>query len=333
MNNIKDPPGAIPREVGAEAAGQRIDNWLLRYFKGIPKSHIYRLIRTGQVRVNGKRIKPTYRLMAGDSIRIPPVSRVRADDERAPSNTQPPPDYPVLFEDDDFLVLNKPAGLSVHGGTGIASGIIERLRASRPEGVFLELAHRLDRATSGCLVIAKSRTGLVAIHTVLRAGQLNKGYLALLKGSPSWTVRTVEDALAKNQIQGGERVSTSAEGGKRALSHFRIVRRWPEAVLAEIRIETGRTHQIRVHAASLGHPIAGDEKYGERAFNREFRTRYGLRRLFLHARSLSWVHPGSQQTLAVQAPLPAELDAVLHALEEAHPSRAMESADLGQDRA
>ncbi|MHB1544794.1 MAG: RluA family pseudouridine synthase [Gammaproteobacteria bacterium] len=319
MNNIEPhPPLTTPREILEQEAGQRVDNWLLKYFKGIPKSHIYRLIRTGQVRVNGRRIKPTYRLIAGDRIRIPPFSpspRTLAR-EKSPLHRLPV-DYPTLYEDDDLLVLNKPSGLAVHGGTGIASGMIERLRATQPEGYFLELAHRLDRSTSGCLVFAKNRASLIAIHAALREGKLDKCYLALLKGSPQWNLHTIEGAITRNRELGGERVSQITPQGKYALSHFRIVRRWAMAALAEIRIETGRTHQIRVHASSLGHPIAGDEKYGEREFNRLLKTRYGLKRLFLHARTLTLIHPRTKEPFSVQAPLPADLESTLLALDQA----------------
>lgn len=313
-------PSVAPREITAGEAGQRVDNWLLRQFRGMPKSHVYRLIRTGQVRINGGRIKPTYRLVAGDRIRIPPVASAPRHPPRGMHPVpHPPADYPVLYEDSDLLVLGKPSGLAVHGGTGIASGMIERLRRAQPEGAFLELAHRLDRATSGCLVFAKNRSSLIAIHAALRSGRLGKGYLALLKGSPHWTERTVEEAIARSRVVGRERISEIAPQGKPARSHFRIVRRWPLAALAEIRIETGRTHQIRVHAASLGHPIAGDEKYGEREFNRLLKARFGLKRLFLHARALTLPHPVTAETITVQAPLPGDLESLLIALDATDP--------------
>ncbi|EQD76173.1 ribosomal large subunit pseudouridine synthase C [mine drainage metagenome] len=256
--------------------------------------------------------------MAGDRIRIPPFSpspRTLAREKKPVRHLSA--DYSILYEDDDFMVLNKPSGLAVHGGTGIVAGLIERIRATQPVGAYLELAHRLDRSTSGCLVFAKHRSSLIAIHAALRAGQLDKCYLALLRGSPPWNLRTVEDSIARSRVLGGERISQIAPDGKRARSHFRIVRRWPMAALAEIRIETGRTHQIRVHAASLGHPIAGDEKYGEREFNRLLKTRYGLKRLFLHARALTLTHPGTNEPFTVQAPLPTDLESTLLALDQA----------------
>ncbi len=317
MKNIGTPSHPEkPRLITEQEAGQRVDNWLVKYFKGIPKSHVYRLIRTGQVRINGGRIKPTYRLIAGDHIRIPPFVPAL----RAPARAQPrlrrAPNYPILYEDDDLMVVNKPSGMAVHGGTGITSGMIEQLRLAQPEGAFLELAHRLDRSTSGCLIFAKNRSSLIAIHASLRAGGLDKCYLALLMGNPDWNDRKIDGALVRNRPSGGERISQMDEHGKTARSHFKIVRRWPTASLAEIQIETGRTHQIRVHAAHLGHPIAGDEKYGEREFNRFVKTRYGLKRLFLHARSLTLPHPRTKLPLTVQAPLPPDLESTILGLDQ-----------------
>lgn len=302
-------------EIQPAQAGQRIDNFLLTQLKGVPKSRIYRILRKGEVRVNRGRIKPDYRLQAGDSIRIPPL-------RLTPKPAAPRPaehilaevEASILYEDKLFLILNKPSGLAVHGGSGLSYGLIEALRALRPDAPFLELGHRLDRETSGVLVIAKRRSALRAFHAQLREGGMEKRYLALVKGRWRGGERRVEAPLRKNQLSSGERIVRVSADGKPALTLFRPVTIYSSATLLEAELITGRTHQVRVHAAHCGHPIAGDEKYGDENFNRQMAA-LGLKRLFLHARSLAFIHPHSETTLRVEAPLPAQLDALLQQLE------------------
>lgn len=297
----------------AEDAGQRVDNFLFRELKGVPKGHVYRLLRTGQVRVNGRRVKPTKRLEAGDDVRIPPVAV--ASPVRLVEGTQ---DLDwladcIIYEDDSLLVLNKPAGLAVHGGSGLSLGAIEALRALRPNAPYLELVHRLDRDTSGCLLVAKRRSRLRAMHSLLREGQVEKKYLALLSGRMNDAV-SVGAALRKHQIAGGERRVHVDEEGKAAESRFKPLTMYADATLVEVRILTGRTHQIRVHSAHLGHPVAGDDKYGERDINREWR-KLGLKRMFLHAASIGFTAPWNEMPMAFDAPLDNELRSILDRLE------------------
>jgi 23S rRNA pseudouridine955/2504/2580 synthase len=302
--------------VTAEDAGQRIDNFLARHLKGVPKSHIYRILRRGEVRVNSGRIKAQYRICAGDRVRIPPV-RVSPEKTAPIAAARLDLEKHVLFENNRCLVLNKPSGIAVHGGSGLSFGIIEALRASRPQAPYLELAHRLDRETSGCLVIAKRRSFLRLFHEQLRNGEVVKQYLALLAGHLTGGRQKVDAPLRKNQLKGGERmVVVDEETGKEALTIFNPVSRFATATLAEVDLKTGRTHQIRVHAAYIGHPLAGDEKYGDQEFNRSLR-KLGLRRLFLHAHRLEFVdsESASGQSLSVSAPLDATLKAVLDSLE------------------
>lgn len=298
--------------------GQRVDNFLLKTLKGVPRSHVYRLVRTGQVRINGGRVRAHARLNAGDQVRLPPWRGP------APGVTPAVPDtlrtriaQAVLYEDERWLVLNKPSGLAVHGGSGLRYGLIEVLRTLRPDAGTWELAHRIDRFTSGCLLVAKRRDALHAFHAALRAGQVGKEYVALLVGAWRGGARDVRQALVKNRLRGGERmVETAGDGerGRAAYSRFVPERVWREASLMQVHIGTGRTHQIRVHAASLGMPIAGDDKYGERAANRRLRE-MGLHRIFLHARHLAFDLPEAGGAVAVSAPLPEELSAVLAALD------------------
>lgn len=302
-------------EVAAADEGQRIDNYLLTQLKGVPKSRIYRILRTGEVRVNSGRIKPTYRIKAGDAIRIPPLRL-----GEAPVPTRPGDRVlervqgSILYEDKGLLVVNKPSGLAVHGGSGLSYGLIEALRALRPEAPFLELGHRLDRDTSGCIVIAKKRSVLRAFHELLREGGSDKRYLALLKGRWRGGERRVEAPLLKNVSQSGERMVKVAPDGKPAATVFRPLTLYKDATLVEAELITGRTHQVRVHAAHIGHPIAGDDKYGDEAFNRRMAA-VGLKRLFLHASALSFTLPESGQVVSVSAPLGDELRSVLDRLE------------------
>lgn len=301
-------------EITPEYAGQRLDNFLLRELKGAPKSLIYRILRKGEVRLNGGRAQPSVRLQTGDRLRVPPV-RLGEPDERP---FRPPPglvDYlqaAVLYEDREVLVLNKPAGLAVHKGSGVDYGVIELLRAMRPKEPFLELAHRLDRDTSGCLLLARTPAALRLIQEALRTGRLEKRYLALVRGYWNYGPREVNQPLRRNVLRGGERVVEVMDDGKPALTRFDPVSLFKSASLLEANIATGRTHQIRVHAAHLGYPLAGDTKYGDTAFNRMMIERCGLRRLFLHAHS---VHlPLGGREIAASAPLDVELKGVLERL-------------------
>ncbi len=306
------PLGVRHLEIAADYAGQRLDNFLLRELKGAPKSLIYRIVRKGEVRLNGGRVRPDHRLQGGDVVRIPPV---RLAEEPPPS--QPSPTLAerlraaVLYEDREVLVLDKPAGLAVHGGSGLSHGVIEALRAARP-GAFLELAHRLDRETSGCLIVAKTPAALRRIHEAFRTGQVEKRYLALLRGYWNHGPREVNLPLRRNVLRGGERMVEVLDDGKPSRTRFRPVSLGKLASLLEADIATGRTHQIRVHAAHIDHPVAGDEKYGDAAFNRTMAEQCGLRRLFLHAHSLSL--PLGGRDLAVSAPLGAELKDMLDRL-------------------
>ena len=304
-------------EISPERAGQRIDNFLVTTLKGVPKSRVYRMLRKGEVRVNKGRVKATYRLVAGDSVRIPPVRVAEAGDKVAPGErVLQRIESGILLEEKGFLVLNKPSGIAVHGGSGLNYGVIEALRASRPEAPYLELVHRLDRDTSGCLLIAKRRSVLRELHRLLREDGMDKRYLALLKGAWRGGERRVTAALRKNTLKSGERmVVVDPVEGKQALSLFRPMTRYRDATLAEVTLKTGRTHQIRVHATSMGQPIAGDEKYGDTAFNATLR-RQGLKRLFLHAHSLAFRLPGIEDEIRVTAPLDDELSAVLNKLEK-----------------
>ncbi len=307
------PEGAYQLVVDAHGEGQRIDNFLFTRLKGVPKSRIYRILRTGEVRVNRGRIRQDYRLKEGDVVRVPPL-------RRGEGQGKPQPDTRalevlrgrVLFEDRSLLVLDKPAGLAVHGGSGLSYGVIEALRALRPEAPFLELVHRLDRETSGCLVVAKRRPALRALHALLREGDVTKTYLALVGGDLPRSIE-VRASLRKNVLQSGERVVRASEEGKAALTRIEPLARAGAVTLVRATPRTGRTHQIRVHAAEAGHPIAGDTKYGDPELNRTLRMA-GLRRLFLHAQALRFPHPEGGEPVEVDAPLPAELRTVLAAL-------------------
>ena len=327
-------PGSAPAvqtvEVPEDRDGQRVDNFLTGRLKGVPKSLVYRLLRTGQVRVNGKRAKPDHRLAAGDAVRIPPVRIAEKTDPGAP-----PPglsgrvESAILAEDRDFLVIDKPAGVASHGGSGVSFGAIELLRAARPRDT-LELAHRLDRDTSGVLVLAKKRSALTALQTEIREGRVEKRYLALLKGALPQQRLTVDVALRKSILQGGERMVRVEEDGKPSRSRFAEVERFAGSTLAEIAIETGRTHQIRVHSAHIEHPVAGDEKYGDKEFNRAMRG-FGLKRLFLHAARFEFSI--GERSYAFSAPLPEELKAVLDALaSRRRPREGGDPAPSGQKR-
>jgi 23S rRNA pseudouridine955/2504/2580 synthase len=299
---------------GEEDAGQRLDNFLFRTLKGVPKSHVYRLLRTGQVRVNKKRVKPDYRLEAGDELRLPPI---RQEEKAAPGK---PPHWQqdalkaaILFEDERILVVNKPAGMAVHGGSGVSFGVIETLRVLRPENPGLELAHRLDRDTSGCLIVAKRRSMVRPLHAAFREGGVEKHYLALLAHAWTSEAREVDQPLEKNQLEGGERMVRVSREGKEARSLFSPLQRFAASALMDIRIYTGRTHQIRVHAAHIGHPVAGDDKYGDREANKALKAA-GLKRMFLHAHRLAFPHPETGERMELIAPLDEELQTVIRNL-------------------
>jgi 23S rRNA pseudouridine955/2504/2580 synthase len=298
-----------------EHAGQRLDNFLLRELKGAPKSLIYRIVRTGEVRLNGGRVQPDRRLQTSDVLRIPPVrlGEREARSLRAPPRLLERLREAVLYEDRELLVLDKPAGLAVHKGSGLDYGVIELLRAMRPDEPFLELAHRLDRETSGCLALAKTPATLRGIQDALRAGRVEKRYLALARGYWNHGPREVNQPLRRNVLRGGERMVEVIADGKPARTQFRPISLHKPASLLEASIATGRTHQIRVHAAHVSHPLAGDEKYGDTDFNRLMAEQYGLRRLFLHAHSLNL--PLGGRNIAISAPLDADLKAVLDRLD------------------
>ncbi|HLA74535.1 MAG TPA: 23S rRNA pseudouridine(955/2504/2580) synthase RluC [Gammaproteobacteria bacterium] len=307
----KDSPQVQFIEIQDEYDGQRLDNFLVSRLKGVPKSHIYRIVRKGEVRVNKGRIKPDYRLQAGDSVRIPPLRLAEPADTAAPSDqTLARIQHSILYEDKGLLILNKPSGIAVHGGSGLSYGIIEALRALRPDAPFLELVHRLDRDTSGCLAIAKKRSVLRSLHELLRTGQVDKRYLALVKGRWRGKGRSVKLALSKNTLQSGERVVRVDAQGKAAESVFDPQNHYSEATLMAVKLLSGRTHQIRVHAAHSGHPLAGDDKYGDKEFNQAMR-KLGLKRLFLHAHTLAFQLPETGQKINISAPLNPELQQFL----------------------
>jgi len=292
-------------EVGEEALGQRIDNFLLRTCKGVPKSHVYRILRSGEVRVNKGRIGPDYRLQAGDSVRIPPI-RVAATRTQCGPRKIPLREFSIAYEDEALLVIDKPAGLAVHGGSGVSYGVIEQLRRQRPDARMLELAHRLDRETSGLLIVAKKRAVLTRLHDAFRGGDINKRYLALVRGRWTNVLQHVRFSLLKYLTGEGERRVSVAPEGKEAHSIVRLLARWENFSLVEVELKTGRTHQIRVHLAHLGFPIAGDDKYGDFPLNKDLQ-KTGLKRMFLHAAKLDFRHPLSEQIIALESPLPSEL--------------------------
>ena len=298
-------------EVDEAFAGQRLDNFLLRVAKGVPKSHIYRIVRGGEVRVNKGRVAPEYRLQAGDLLRVPPIRVALA----APMEYVPAREFAAVFEDDALLVIDKPAGVAVHGGSGVSFGVIEQLRRARPECRTLELAHRLDRETSGLLVIAKKRSALKRLHDLFRDGGVNKRYLALVKGRWVNRLQHVRLPLRKYLTGDGERRVAVDPEGKAAHSIVRLLARWGNFSLLEVELRTGRTHQIRVHLAHLGYPLAGDEKYGDFSLNRELQ-KSGLPRMFLHAAHLTLPHPLGGDSISMSAALPAELRFFLQQLDD-----------------
>ncbi|MBS0299907.1 MAG: RluA family pseudouridine synthase [Proteobacteria bacterium] len=316
--------------IGEEESDQRVDNFLFRRFRSVPKSHVYQLLRSGQVRVNGKRIDASYRLQAGDIIRIPPVKVAEKSASRQVSNN--PVNFfafSVVHEDDAVLAIDKPGGMAVHGGSGIGFGVIEQLRAQNPTWKFLELVHRLDRETSGVLLLAKKRSALVELHRQIREGLMEKHYLTMIKGKWRNAKQHVKLALDKYVTAAGERRVMVAAGirkdSKPMAAHtiFTLQKTWQNFSLLDAEIKTGRTHQIRVHLAHLGFPIVGDDKYGDFELNKRLARSGGqnkLARMFLHAHTLKITHPVSGTRMQLQAPLPADLQRFIDGLENVNDS-------------
>ncbi len=320
---IGHPPANIPPAapqarhllVDAESAGQRLDNFLLRILKGVPKTHVYRVIRSGEVRVNKGRAAADMRVAEGDDVRLPPV--------RMPDRSGVPPAparaFPVLLEDDLLLAIDKPAGVAVHGGSGVSSGVIEQLRASRPQARFLELVHRLDKETSGVLLLAKKRSALTALQDQFRDRGTGKDYVALAHGAWAKNLKVIDLPLHKTLDAVGERhvrvVSAAHADGRRSITVVKSAVAYGGCTLLEIALKTGRTHQIRVHLAHSGHAIVGDPKYGDFALNKAFARQEGFARMFLHARTLSFDHPGTGQRVHVRSAVPADCLALLNRLQ------------------
>lgn len=333
MKNIigaKAPPAAAEVRfltVDEDSAGQRLDNYLFRHLKGVPKTHVYRIIRSGEVRINKGRAQAESRLAAGDVLRLPPV-RVSARSEEGGTPAAPAREFPLLLEDDALLAIDKPAGVAVHGGSGVSFGVIEQLRRARPAARFLELVHRLDRETSGILLVAKKRSALTALQDQFRERETGKTYLALVEGHWAANKKVLDAPLAKYLLPGaagaaeGERrvrvVAKDHPDAMRAVTLVKVLARFAlagdraEFSLLAVTIKTGRTHQIRVHLASAGHPIAGDDKYGVFERNRILQ-KLGLKRMFLHAWRLQFTHPASAERVSLQADLPPELHALMPA--------------------
>ena len=312
MKELSKSAGVRREVVGEDAASQRVDNYLLRHCKGVPKSHVYRILRSGQVRVNGRRVAPDYRLQSGDEVRIPPL---RLPDKPLRTALRSTCRFDIRYEDDALIALAKPAGLAVHGGSGVSFGVIEQLRQQRPEQPFIELVHRLDLDTSGLLLLAKKRSALTALHAMLREGEIQKTYLTLVKGRWPDPLRHVRLPLRKYVTPEGERRVSVSESGKMAHSLVRLRARWHNFSLLEVELKTGRTHQIRVHLTHLGFPLCGDDKYGDFALNRELAT-LGLKRMFLHALRLEFKHPLSGESIRLEASPPEELRAFAARIEE-----------------
>ena len=301
-----------------EEAGQRIDNYLLRVCKGVPKSHVYRILRSGEVRVNKGRIDQLYRLVQGDVVRNQPI---RLAEKAAGSAPVPAAEFKIIFEDAYLLVIDKPAGVAVHGGSGVSFGVIEQLRASRPDAKFLELVHRLDRETSGLLLLAKKRSALTSLHEQMRDGLTYKRYLTLVAGDWKNARQHVKLALHKYSTADGERRVRVSPDGLASHTAFTLLKKFKDFALLEAELKTGRTHQIRVHTSASGFPIAGDDKYGDFALNRELLkatdTRGALKRMFLHAHQITFKHPESGKMMTLNAPLAAECERFLVSLGQA----------------
>ncbi len=316
--------------IGDEEQGQRLDNFLIRCCKGVPKSHIYRILRSGEVRVNSKRVDATYRLCAGDNLRIPPIRIAERPQNEVDEAAKQRVDLPVIYEDDAMLVIDKPEGVAVHGGSGVSFGVIEALRRQRPQAKFLELAHRLDRETSGVLLVGKKRLALTALHDMFRehGAGADKRYLVLVKGRWMNNTQHVKLPLHKYLTEGGERRVSVDPQGKASHTVFRLLARWPEMSLLEAQLKTGRTHQIRVHLAHLGFPILGDEKYGDFALNKQLK-RDGLKRMALHAWRMAFRHPLTASPLECVAPLPNGIGGYIAAVDTKQ-SREFTAENYGQ---
>ena len=283
-------------EIDESHAGQRLDNFLLSYLKPLPKSAIYRLLRRGEVRVNKKRAKPADRLALGDAIRIPPITRPDKDTPVVSNFRQEQIESAVIYEDQDLLVLNKPAGVPVHGGSGVNAGVIEILRQARPDAKFLELVHRLDKGTSGCLLIAKNRQALLHLQSQIKANNVKKTYHALVAGKWPKSLNKIDLPLKKNTLSSGARIVRADPEGKAALTTFRILKNYKDCTLIEARLHTGRTHQIRVHCQHAGHPILGDGKYGMRSICQAIEKAHKIKRMCLHAAELQFELPSGERT-------------------------------------
>ena len=308
-------PAVLRLTVDEAGEGQRLDNFLLRLLKGVPKTHVYRVIRSGEVRVNKGRASADTRLALGDEVRVPPV-RTAQRDAAAPA---PAREFPIVFEDEQLLVVDKPAGVAVHGGSGVSFGVIEQLRRARPQARFLELVHRLDKETSGLLMVAKKRSALTALQDQLRQRETGKSYLALVPGAWPEKLKVIDVPLHKFLTGEGERRVRAAEAGheeaKRSITLVKVARRFRDFTLLEVTIKTGRTHQIRVHLAHAGHAIVGDPKYGDFALNKaQARGPARFERMFLHAWRLRFTHPAGGAEIELEAPLPAECEAFLSTL-------------------
>jgi 23S rRNA pseudouridine955/2504/2580 synthase len=301
--------------ISSDFTGQRIDNFLITRLKGVPKTHIYRILRKGEVRVNKKRVQPSYHLAENDQVRLPPLKVEEKSTPGIPSRQLISfLSSRILYEDKSLLIINKPSGLPVHGGSGVKLAIIEILRYMYPKSPHLELVHRLDADTSGCLILAKKRSVLKELHELLRTGKIRKIYWALTKGHWKPSQYRVDAALHKNHLSSGERIVRVHHEGKPSVTIFRPLKTFADAMLVEATLETGRTHQIRVHAQHIGHPIAGDEKYGDKEFNKKMRQQ-GLKRLFLHAYSIEFVLPSTKKHLKINSLLDDDLESCLKTLE------------------
>ncbi|MDP2004134.1 MAG: RluA family pseudouridine synthase [Rubrivivax sp.] len=306
-----DAPAVRHLTVDAESAGQRLDNFLMRVLKGVPKTHVYRVIRSGEVRLNKGRASADTRVAEGDDVRLPPMRLPE------PSTAPPAParEFPVLFEDEHLLAIAKPAGVAVHGGSGVSSGVIEQLRSARPQARFLELVHRLDKETSGVLLLAKKRSALTALQDQFRSRDTGKIYAALVFGAWPDKLKVIDLALHKGLDAAGERhvrvVAAEHADGRRSITLVKVAQRLQDTTLLDVTLKTGRTHQIRVHLASNGHPIVGDPKYGDFPRNKSFAREHGFGRMFLHARQLAFDHPATGERLTLAAPLPPECQSLL----------------------
>ena len=295
--------------VDEESAGQRLDNFLIRHLKGVPKTHVYRIIRSGEVRINKGRASADTRIENGDVVRLPPV---RISDKVAEKAARPAPgrEFPLLLEDDALMAIDKPAGVAVHGGSGVSFGVIEQLRQARPQAKLLELVHRLDRETSGILLVAKKRSALKHVQDQFRERETGKTYLAMVQGSWPEKLKVIDSSLHKYLLPDGERrvrvTSNDDPDGMRSITLVKVAQRLEGCTLLEVTIKTGRTHQIRVHLASQGHPIAGDDKYGDFEWNKTL-NKQGLKRMFLHAWRLQFTHPATGKRVELKSPLPPEL--------------------------